>query len=173
MTNPQDKLTEMHRTIDRLYAAYQEGTSSPELTGTVVGYLKQLQAERASDGAVVLKTPLSTDQGEVSAWAEIANRGLAYLGLTVDMKQIRRAHSDVMMDIFQQATRHDLASMVEHKSSSHDHVQFTITPQDMQAFAKALPDDHRRPVAESLLKAMQPASAQPAAAPTVGRHHSF
>ncbi|QQG36153.1 MAG: hypothetical protein HYS17_11795 [Micavibrio aeruginosavorus] len=173
MVDPEGNLAEMHKTIDDLFEACRGGASSPDLTSRVVGYLKQLQAERTPDGCVIMKTPVSADQDTVSAWAEIANRGLSYLGLNVGAQQVRRASSDVMQDIFQQATRSDLASMVAPQLSTHDHVQFTIRPADMEAFARALPGDHRRPMAESLLKALRPAAPSPAAAPAVVRHHSF
>lgn len=161
MKNPQDSLSAMHQTIDQLYESYRDQISSPALTQAVVGYLKELKAERTPDGTVVLKTPVSPDQQLVSAWGEIANRGLSYLGLEVDVKQIRRAHSDVMRDLFQQASRDDLASLVSPPLSQHDHIQFTIRPQDIEMLGKNLPEDHRRPLAESLFRGLQASSGLP------------
>lgn len=172
MKNPQDTLVAMHQTIDQLYESYRDHTSSPALTQAVVGYLKELNAEQTPDGTVVLKTPAMTDQQHVSAWGEIANRGLAYLGLEVDSKQVRRAHSDIMRDVFQQASRDDLASLVNAPVSQHDHVQFTIWPQDIETFGKNLPEDHRRPLAESLLKGLRASgglSPRPAPVPGMQR----
>lgn len=159
--HPDEILAGLHNMATRLYEAYRNNTSDPQLTEDLLGYFKHLKYERQHDGTVTLKTPSLMATNHVDAWAEVTNRGLYYLaGMDLDPRtDVRQAHSDIIKDLSLTAISKDIfGSIVPRASDNHepryDHIVFNITPEKIANAHAHLPDDHRREIGLKLLQAL-------------------
>lgn len=152
---------QMDAVAQRLSDAFQQDDPfSQALTDEVVSYVRTLDFKRQPDGSAVLKTPVMQDKRALHAFAEVVNRGLGYLGLDLDARNARVAHSDVMKDITLQAKRDNIETLFSAAThADYDCIEFKVTPEDMRKAQESLKNDERGLILGRMLEMMKPKEA--------------
>lgn len=158
MTSRPSIVEQMQSVAQRLSDAYQQGDAfSQSLTNDAVSYIRTLRFQAQPDGSVLLKTPAMQDKKELHTFAEVVSRSLGYMGLELDPRQARVAHTDTMKDISLTAKRDDLDSIFSAATvQEYDHIAFKVTPEEMNRARTNLKNDERGALMGRMLEVMQP-----------------
>ena len=115
-----------------LYAVYSlRAASTPELTQRVLDELRKLKISRDVDGSFLLKTPPIISPAITRALGDVVNRGIGYLGIRNDERNIREDHSDPLKSVFLHATRDVMTDIMhpEQGPREFDHLVFKVEQQ--------------------------------------------